>query len=144
MQKKRHWFWNFLIVFTVIVCIFAFTAHYKNWVKVEQDHIKILSGIYYEKIDIATIKQVEMVDKIPAMNRINGFSALTKEKGVFRDSLVDAKVYVYIDDLTHPKIKLVHHDSLQLFLNFSDSVKTRQLFDYLSLKVEENRSNITQ
>ena len=114
--------WNLLLGVTLVVCAFAFAAHYKNWVSLEGDHIRVLSGIYYLKVPYSMVNSVEMVDRIPGMKRRNGFSAWSMEKGIFIDSLHgNAPVYVYADKLEDPKIRLVHHDSLQLFLNLSDS-----------------------
>ena len=45
--KKRHWVWNLLIVATLIICALAFLAHYKNWTRIKDDRLEILSGIYY-------------------------------------------------------------------------------------------------
>ncbi|MFK5974396.1 MAG: hypothetical protein QM485_14080 [Flavobacteriaceae bacterium] len=137
--KKRQWLWNSLIVLTVIVCLSAFSIHYKNWIKKGPDSIVILSGIYYKKLRFSEINTVLMVDKIPPMERLNGFSALEKEKGVFRefkDSLTDKKVYVYVDNLSHQKIKIVYKDSLKLFINLKDSTKTVQLHEFLTGKIK--------
>ena len=137
--EKRHWLWNSLIVLTVLVCLSAFAIHYKNWVKTGPDSIGILSGIYYKKLKFTEIDSVLMVDKIPPMERLNGFSALEKEKGVFRafkDSLTDKKVYVYVDNLLHQKIKIVYKDSLKLFINLKDSTETVQLHDFLIKKTK--------
>ena len=57
---------------------------------------------------------------------------------MFKDSLANTKVYVFVDDLTLQKIRLVHHDSLQLYLNFSDSIETKKMYDFLSQKIGEN------
>jgi hypothetical protein len=133
--KKRHGFWNVLVVFTVMVCFLAFVAHYKNWTKIGQEEIQILSGAYYKKIKFSELDSVELLDKIPPMERLHGFSALDKEKGVFRafkDSLrKDKPVYVYVDNLTHQKIKLVYLDSLRLYINLKDSLETQELYQFL-------------
>ena len=137
-QKKRHWLWNLLIIVTVIICAFAFTAHYKNWTKVEGDHIRILSGLYYDELKFSAIDSVEMVDRIPQMERVNGFSAFAKEKGVFKDSVhPDKNVRVYVDNLRNPKIRIVHKDSLTLFLNFSDSIRTQEMYQFLLDKMHK-------
>lgn len=131
-RKKRHWVWNLLIVVTLIVCALAFTAHYKNWVSKDDDHMEILSGIYYKDLPYSSLNRVDMVDKIPSMERINGFSAWMMEKGVFRDSLKpENKVYVYVDDLSRKKIRILYQDSLLLFMNFRDSTRTGQLYEFL-------------
>ena len=78
------------------------------------------------------------VEKIPPMVRLNGFSAFNKEKGVFRDfkdSLTDKKVHVFVDTYENQKIKIVHHDSLKLFINLKDSLETQLLYDLLSSKL---------
>ena len=140
MAKKRHGFWNVVIVLTVIICLTAFAAHYKNWTKVEQGEVKILSGFYYKKLRFSEMDSVEMVDKIPPMERLNGFSAMQKEKGLFRefkDSLTDKKIHVYVDNLTNQKIKVVHNDSAKLYLNFSDSLETQKFFTFLKEKVQK-------
>lgn len=112
----------------------AFVAHYKNWTKVSTQDIQILSGAYYRQIQFADLDSVLLVDKIPPMERLNGFSAMAKEKGLFRefkDSLTDKKVYVYLDNFDQQKIKVVYKDSLKLFLNLSDSLETDQLYRFL-------------
>jgi hypothetical protein len=135
-QRKRHWIWNVLIVVTLFLCSLAFTAHYKNWIRFKEDHIRIFSGIYYKELPYTSLDSVVLVQRIPSMERINGFSAWAKEKGVFRDSLHPGnKVYVYVDDLRQPKIKLVHQDSLILFLNMPDTTETRKVFEMLRNKI---------
>ena len=137
--KKRHWFWNFILVITLVVCLAAFVMHYKNWVKVEADTIKVLSGFYYAEIGYNELDSVLFVQRIPPMERLNGFSALEKEKGLFRefkDSLTDNKIHVFVDNISHQKIKLVYKDSVQLYLNLKDSVETVQLHKHLSDKMK--------
>ncbi len=135
--KKRHGFWNVLVVITVIICLLALTSHYKNWIRTNANDIQILSGFYYNKVDFSELDSVVMVEKIPPMERLNGFSALEKEKGVFRefkDSLTDKKVYVYVDHFPNPKIKLVYRDSLRLFMNLRDSLENEKMYLFLKNK----------
>ena len=123
---------------TVTVCLVAFVLHYKNWTKVESDELKILSGFYYKKLRYSELDSVVMVEKIPPMERLNGFSALEKEKGLFRefkDSLTTKKVHVYVDNLSNQKIKVVYNDSSKLYINFTDSLKTQELFTLLKGKI---------
>ena len=127
-----------MVVITVIVCLMAFALHYKNWTKVEPDQFKILSGFYFKKLKYSELDSVDMVVKIPPMERLNGFSALEKEKGLFRefkDSLTTKKVHVYIDNLSNKKIKVVYNDSSKLYINYADSLKTEQLFNLLKGKI---------
>ena len=143
--KKRHWIWNVLIVFTLIMCILAFTAHYKNWVRIGEDRMEVLSGIYYRELPYAGLDSVTMVEKIPSMERLNGFSAWMKEKGVFKDSLNPGKkVYVFVDDLSHPKIKLLQRDSLVVFLNFADTTETRQMYEFLQARKSPEDTELLQ
>lgn len=130
--------WNVLLVITVIVCLMAFVIHSKNWMKTNTEEMQVLSGFYFQKVKFAELDSVDLLEKIPPMERINGFSALDTEKGIFRefkDSLTDKKVYVYVDNLTHQKIKLVHHDSLKLYINLKDSTETEKLYQFLLAKV---------
>lgn len=141
--KKRHWLWNILIVITIIVCIIAFVAHFKNWTKIEPNRFQILSGIYYHELDYSDIDSVQFVERIPPMERLSGFSAFDKGKGVYRefkDSLTDNKVPVFIDNFSSQKIRLVKKDSSQLFINLKDSVKTQELFLFFETKLEEQNS----
>ena len=134
--EKRHWLLNLLIVVTIIVVALAFTAHYKNWVKTENEELEILSGIYFVKIPYSDMDSVTMVEKIPSMERINGFSVKEREKGVFKeDSLSTNKVYVYVDKLSQQKIRLVYQDSMKLFLNMPDSTETELMYQFLSNKI---------
>lgn len=137
-KKKRHRLWNVLIVFTLITCAFAFVLHYKNWHKIEEGKLRVLSGVYYQKITISDIDSIELVKKLPEMERFNGFSWMAKEKGVFKDSLTQSKVYVFVDDLRQEKIRLVHHDSLKVFLNFNDSIQTQEIYNLLNNKLMAN------
>lgn len=118
---------------TVLICIFAFVGHYKNWHSLEDGRLRILSGFYYQNIPFAEVDSLGLVDKIPRMERSNGFSWKAREKGVFRDSLSQKKVYVFVDDLHHRKIRLVHGDSLVLYLNLRDSLETQKLYNTLQL-----------
>ncbi len=143
--KKRHGFWNILIILTIIVCILSFLAHYKNWIWKEADRIEILSGVYYMEIPFNTMNKVSMVNKIPSLDRKNGFSAWEKEKGIFKDSLNEEKlVYIYVDNLDLQKIRLTYNDSLLLFINLSDSVKTKELYLYLGEKIASQQTQLNQ
>nr|WP_321415042.1 hypothetical protein [uncultured Allomuricauda sp.] len=127
-KRKRHWLWNVLIVLTLVICVLAFVEHYKNWHKIEEGNLKIFSGIYYQKIPLAELDSVLFVEKLPEMERSSGFSWMEREKGVFKDSITNTKVYVFVDDLYQQKIKLVHHDSLKMYLNLKDSLETQKLY----------------
>lgn|SRR5690606_32026264 len=138
-RRERPWFWNVLIVITIIVVLCVFTAHYKNWAKIKSDSFRIFSGFYFKEIRFSELDSVVWSDKIPPMVRLNGFSAMEKEKGIYRefkDSLTDKKVNVFVDNLSDPKIKLIYRDSLKLFFNLSDSTDTQQLYQQLSIRVD--------
>ncbi|MBT8320687.1 MAG: hypothetical protein KJO90_03345 [Eudoraea sp.] len=127
-ERHRKGLWNFIIVFTLLVCGMVFAMHYKNWISQEADKLTVLSGFYLQSIPYAELQEVGLVDRIPELERINGFSAWEKEKGIFRDSLKpNNRIYVYVDNLYDEKIKLVYRDSIELYLNLSDSLKTRKL-----------------
>ena len=140
-KKKRHWLWNVLIVVTVVFCVLAFVEHYKNWHKIEEGNLRIFSGIYYQKVPLAEIDSVLLVDKLPEMERSSGFSWDMKEKGVFKDSITQTKVYVFVDDLRQQKIKLVHHDSLKMYINLQDSLQTQELYSILQTDLQNRMSS---
>lgn len=135
-NNKRSWMLNMLIVVTIIVVFLVFTAHYKNWIRTKNDSIEIVSGIYYKELLYSEIDSIDMVQKIPSLERINGFSAMEREKGLFRDSIHETEVFIYVDRLSQPKIRVVYQDSLKLFLNLSDSIETQQMFQFLSNKIK--------
>ncbi|WP_437399798.1 hypothetical protein [Flagellimonas lutimaris] len=130
-KRKRHWLWNVLIVLTVALCVLVFVEHYKNWHRIEEGNFKIFLGIYYQKIPLTELDSVLLVDKLPEMERSSGFSWMEKEKGVFVDSISKTKVYVFVDDLYQQKIKVVHHDSLKMYLNLKDSLETQKIYAIL-------------
>ncbi len=139
--RKTHWFWNLLVVLTVITCLSALTIHYKNWLSVKPNQIQVYSGFYTAKISYSDIDSLQLVPRIPPMERLQGFSALEKEKGIFRefkDSLTDKRVYVFADNISQQKIKIVYYDSLKLYLNLKDSLKTLHLFQELKEKTKQN------
>ena len=143
--KKRHWFWNLLIILAVIVSLLSFMAHYKNWVWKKSDRIQILSGVYFKELPFNTLNEVSMVRKIPSLERKNGFSAWEKEKGIFKDSLNEEKlVYVYVDNLEDQKVRLTYNDSLLLFINLADSLKTKELYLYLQEKIGAQQTQLNQ
>nr|WP_116771876.1 hypothetical protein [Maribacter litoralis] len=136
--RKTHWFWNFLLVITFIVCLSVLTLHYKNWLSVKSNQIQIYSGFYTTKISYIKIDSLKLVPNIPPMERLHGFSALEKEKGVFRefkDSLTNKKVYVFSDNIHQQKIKIVYKDSQKVYLNLKDSLKTLDLYYTLDRKL---------
>ncbi len=137
-KKKRHWLWNVLIVLTLMVCLLAFVAHYKNWYKIEAGELRIFSGIYRQNIPLAEMDSILFVEKLPEMERSSGFSWMAKEKGVFKDSIRHTKVYVFVDDLRQYKIKLVHHDTLKMYFNTQDSLETQKIYAILQTKIKDN------
>lgn len=138
--KRRHWLWNLILIFTLITCLLAFVVHYKNWTKIEPDSVKMVSGIYYKEIKFAEVDSVSMVKKIPPMERLNGFSALSKGNGLYRefkDSLTDKEVYVFVDNFEQQKIRIVYQDSLKLFFNYKDSLETVALWSLFKSNLED-------
>ena len=130
--KHRKGLWNFIIVLTLLVCGTVFAMHYKNWLRQEADQLTILSGFYLQRIPYEELNEVDLVKRIPELERINGFSAWEKEKGIFKDSLrPNNRIYVYVDNLYDEKIRLVYKDSIELYVNLSDSLKTRELLQLL-------------
>lgn len=136
--KKQHWLWNILAVVTVIVCLLAFVMHYKNWTSTDRNQMKILSGFYYKKLKYSELDSVKFVEKIPPMERLNGFSAQEKGKGIYRefkDSLTDKKVYVFVDNFSNQKIAVTYRDSLKLYFNFKDSTETQNMYQFLTDRI---------
>lgn len=134
-RKYGKGIWNVIIVVTLLLCGVVFAMHYKNWIRQEEESFTVLSGFYVKELSYSDLEGVSLVPRIPEMERINGFSAWEKEKGIFRDSLrPDYNIYVYVDNLYDEKIRLVLKDSLELYLNLSDSLETRELFGMLKEK----------
>lgn len=136
-RPKRHWLLNLLIVISVIVCLLAFAAHSRNWKRIEHDRVQLLTGLYYQEVVYEEIDSMSWKDQIPQMERDHGFSFWAREKGRFIDSLFPERpVYVFVDDLRQPKLKISYRDSLILFLNFPDSLETRAMYELLLRKTE--------
>lgn len=139
--KKRLWLWNLILVLTVMLCSSALILHFKNWITVKPNEVKVTSGFYNVAIPFSSIDSLLFVERIPPMERLNGFSALEKEKGIFRefkDSLTDKKVHVFADNISQQKIKIVYKDSLKLYLNLKDSMQTLNLFQELKAQTKQN------
>jgi hypothetical protein len=101
-----------------------------------------MSGFYKVDIRYQELDSAIFVQRMPAMQRLNGFSALEKEKGIFRefkDSLTDKKVHVFVDNINQQKLKLVYKDSLTLYLNLKDSVRTVALMNDLVTKMNSSQ-----
>lgn len=135
-KRKRSLPWNLVVVATVLLCLLAFVEHYKNWYSLKDGNLKILSGAYYQKIPLVQVDSLLLVERLPEMERQSGFSWKAREKGVFRDSVRALRVHVFVDDLRQQKIKLVHRDSLVLYMNLGDSLETQRLFAELQLGLD--------
>lgn len=141
-RKRRHWFWNLLLIVSLVVSALAFTAHYRNWTRLHPERMQLLSGFYYLDLPYREMGGVEWVEKLPQLERQNGFSAWAHEKGVFRDTLYPTrKVYVFVEDLRQPKIEVRYRDSLKLYLNFRDSAETESVYALLRTKLDEYGSH---
>lgn len=137
-SSKKNWVWTIALIITVIVCAFVLTLHIKNWVDDDVNSLSLRSGFYNVEIPLNELDSVVFVERIPPMQRLHGFSAFDKEKGVFRefkDSLTDNKVRVFVDNINQNKVKLVYKDSAYVYFNLKDSVETVQLFQKLSARI---------
>jgi hypothetical protein len=135
--SKKSWVWTVLLVITVICCAFVLILHTRNWVANDGNNLSLRSGFYNVEIPLDELDSIIFVERIPPMERLHGFSALEKEKGVFRefkDSLTDKKVRVFVDNINQNKVKLVYKDSTYVYFNLKDSVETLQLFQQLNAK----------
>ena len=136
-KKRRHRVLNFLIVLAVLCSVFAFVAHSKNWTRLQENRMQILSGLYYQEIPFGELDSVLWKERIPQMERSHGFSFWAREKGIFTDSLYPQRpVYVFVDDLRQHKIKVRYRDTLVLYLNFSDSLETQAMYQFLQNELE--------
>lgn len=136
---KRPWFWNVLLVLTILVCTCVLILHFKNWVSTNETQLKLRSGFYSVAIPYTDMDSLVFVERIPPMERLNGFSALEQEKGIFRefkDSLTDKKVRVFVDNINHQKLKVVYRDSFYIYLNLKDSVQTLALKNDIKAKMD--------
>jgi len=139
---KNHWVWSVMLIVTVILCAVILILHFKNWISSDNESLKLRSGFYYVEIPYSDLDSVLLIDRMPPMERLNGFSALEKEKGVFRefkDSLTNKKVHVFVDNISQQKVKLVYEDSVYLYFNLKDSVETINLLDDLTAKMNTLR-----
>lgn len=140
MNKKKLWIWNILAVLAVIFSIMAFAAHSKNWISKDSTDMKILSGVYFKRLKYSELDSIKFVERIPPMERLNGFSAMEMGKGVykeFKDSLTDKKAYVFVDNFSSQKIAVTYQDSLKLYLNFKDSLETEAMYKFLTERISD-------
>ena len=134
-SSKKNWIWTITLIVTIICCAAVLILHVKNWVTSDVNTLGLRSGFYNIEIPLNELDSVVFVERIPPMQRLHGFSALEKEKGIFRefkDSLTDKKVHVFVDNINQNKVKLVYKDSSYVYFNLKDSVETVQLFQKLS------------
>ena len=139
--NKNHWVWTVTLIVTVILCAVILILHFKNWVGNDSESLKLRSGFYHVEIPYTELDSVVLVERIPPMVRLNGFSALDKEKGIFRefkDSLTNKRVHVFVDNISQQIVKLVYKDSANLFFNLKDSVETVELFNDLTAKLNSD------
>jgi hypothetical protein len=136
-RTRRPWVLNLLIAAAVLGSIGAFVMHSKNWMRLQEDRMQILSGLYYQVVPYKDLDSVLWKERIPQMERSHGFSFWAREKGVFMDSLYPLRpVYVYVDDLRQHKIKVRYRDTMVLYLNFADSLETQTMYQFLKNELE--------
>ena len=136
-RPRRHWLLNLLIVVSLILCLLAFAAHYRTWKRVRADRVQLLTGFYYAEIPYDDIDSLSWKEQLPQLERDHGFSFWANEKGRFQDTLFPGRpVYIFVDDLRHPKLKVDYRDSLILYLNFADSVETHLMYEHLLQKTQ--------
>ncbi|TNF72267.1 MAG: hypothetical protein EP302_05415 [Bacteroidetes bacterium] len=132
LKTRRHWTLNLLIVLAVLGSMGVFVLHSKNWTRLREDRILIISGFYQQEVPYSELDSVLWKERIPRMERNHGFSYWAREKGVFVDSLHPQRpVYVFVDDLRQHKIKIRYRDTMVLFLNFADSLETQSMYEVL-------------
>ena len=132
-KTRRHRTLNLLIVLAVLGSLAVFVLHSKNWTRLQEDRILIISGFYQQEIPFRDLDSVLWKERIPQMERNHGFSFWAREKGVFVDSLYPQRpVYVFVDDLRQHKIKIRYRDTMVLFLNFADSLETQSMYGVLT------------
>ena len=132
-KTRRHWTLNLLIVLAVLGSLAVFVLHSKNWTRLQEDRILIISGFYQQEVPFRDLDSVLWKERIPQMERSHGFSFWAREKGVFVDSLYPQRpVYVFVDDLRQHKIKIRYRDTMVLFLNFADSLETQSMYGVLT------------
>ena len=137
-KTRRHWALNLLIVLAVLGSLGVFVLHFKNWTRLKEDRIWIVSGFYHQEVPYSDLDSVLWKQRIPQMERSHGFSYWAREKGVFVDSLYPQRpVYVFVDDLRQHKIKIRYRDTMVLFLNFADSLETQNMYQVLKEKWEQ-------
>ncbi|SIQ09915.1 hypothetical protein [Maribacter ulvicola] len=138
-SSKKNWIWTLTLIVTVVCCAAILILHVKNWVTNDDYRLALRSGFYHVEVPLNELDSVVLVERIPPMQRLHGFSALEKEKGVFRefkDSLTEKKVHVFVDNINQNKVKLVYKDSSYIYFNLKDSVETVQLFQKLGAKTK--------
>ncbi len=137
-RRKRQWIWNIVIGITVIICLSAFILHSKNWVKEEEKGFTLITGFYSSEVIFRDVESVEMVPRIPEMERESGFSVWGVEKGIFRDTLEGLEgIRVYVDELKYPKILLQQKGSAPIYFNFRDSLETDLFYRKLSERLND-------
>ncbi len=138
-MKKRNWLLNIFLVLTVLVCLIAFLAHSRNWIRKDGAQLGILSGFYYTELAYDAILSVSWTNEVPRLPREHGFSGGPIEKGIYVDSLnPDRPVRVYIDDWSGAKILILKKDSSRVYINLPDSLKTDALYQYLEQQLEKD------
>ncbi len=130
--KKRETFSKkntYIVLFLIgALCVFLYYATRESDIEITKERIEV-SGLYHFSIKMKDIDSIKVVDELPKfVLRTNGFDVGVVKKGFFKTE--KGEIYkLSLHTNKKPYIKIYHSTDQILFLNYSDSVRTLQLFD---------------
>ncbi|NDV82884.1 hypothetical protein D0T87_12965 [Bacteroides sp. 51] len=121
-----------IIVFVVVVRIHSTEAN----VSIEGEEIRI-EGSYGERFSLDDLSQVNLVDTLPVIkSRTDGYSFASVKKGYFRtESGERIKLFLHVAD--GPFLKIQRKDDIPVFINYSDSSKTQQVYKEILAQINK-------
>ncbi|WP_231506266.1 DUF5808 domain-containing protein [Paenibacillus sp. UNC451MF] len=100
-----------------------------------EHRIQIDYPMYSFGFNMADIKQMELVDRVPSGIKTNGEATEKQSRGLFRlKELGNSRLYIFKNNPPYIRIKL---DDVYIFYNEKDPLQTQQLFEQLQKQVKE-------
>ncbi|MDR0976508.1 MAG: hypothetical protein LBL78_01945 [Prevotellaceae bacterium] len=117
---------SFILV-VAFTAVFLFLSSKEPSIVVEKGKVEI-SGSYGETIPTDSIRDVSLVDNVPAISyRANGLGLGKIKKGNFKTK--DGHfVKLFLQESKGPFIKIIHNGGQSYYINFKDSDKTNHCY----------------
>lgn len=128
-----------VIIFAAIGALILYSDNDPD-VFIFEDRIQI-KALYGLEIDFSEITEIKLIEKsageIDFGKRVNGYGGIGDAlKGNFESDTL-GETLIFVKSKSSPTIKIGRKSSKDIYINFSDSERTKQLYSDLTAKISQ-------